>query len=338
MSGEGGGSVGYRAAQEGAGVLLREGFGFMEVIGAAPGDMLKGILSGSIPQPLVPEGDVLGKGRYAYSTILTPKGKMVTDLHLLPSPSGGFLMVLPSPGMEGARGHFKKYLHPKFAQLRERSSDLSYLSLIGPGARELLAALVGMEGENLPDSGEIHTHLSSAFQGLSVLGSGELGVPAFHLVLPGEKAEAIVKQALEQGGEALEPDDLNTIRVEAGRPLFGVDMTTDTIPVEAGIHEEAIDYQKGCYTGQEVIIRLRDRGKVNKRLCKVLLGDTPPPPTGTELFYGDAGKGAGWITSSCTSPRLGQTIALGFIKRGVEVGGTVMLGGPQGPMGEVSRL
>jgi len=156
------------------------------------------------------------------------------------------------------------------------------------------------------------------------------------------------------------------LRIERGTPLFGVDMTAETLPVEAGIHERAIDYQKGCYIGQEVIVRIRDRGKVNKSLRRILFGELEVPTGGTDLYLpgdrplpatgagvdrhpeGDglpggsasrvSGKKAGWITSACRSPRFGQTIALGFVRQ--EVGGDdeVRLGRPEGPPGRVQAL
>jgi folate-binding protein YgfZ len=330
------GSVGYKAAREGAGILLREDRGFLQVTGSAPGEMLKGILSGRIPQTMVPEDGGRSEGLYAYSTILTPKGKMVTDLHLLPTPTGDFLMVLPLAGMEGALAHFKKYLHPRFAQLRERTDDLSYLSIVGPAATEVASRVLQMDADFLPDHGRVVSLPLSEVGPVILLGDEGAGSGALHLLLPAGKGEALRAKGLEEGGEALTMEDWNTLRIEEGRPLFGAEMTTEIIPVEARIHDEAIDYEKGCYTGQEVIIRLRDRGQVNKRLCLLLLGQQAPPAPGESVFSPDSDRRVGWITSSCRSPKLGQTIALGFIKRSVELGDRVALGGPQGPSGEVA--
>jgi len=112
----------------------------------------------------------------------------------------------------------------------------------------------------------------------------------------------------------------STLRVEAGRPAFGSDMDEETIPVEAGIHDRAIDYQKGCYTGQEVIVRIRDRGRVNRHLRLLKLGDVPAPPHGTELHTADdeAAKAVGWITSAVESPKFGGVVALAYVRRGVD--------------------
>jgi aminomethyltransferase len=107
-------------------------------------------------------------------------------------------------------------------------------------------------------------------------------------------------------------------------------MNQDTIPTEAGIQHRAIDHQKGCYTGQEVIIRIRDRGHVNKELRGFFLGDTSPPASGHELFKPGRDKSVGWITSAVVSPAFGQTIALGYLQRGVELAEDVRMGGVDG--------
>ena len=95
-------------------------------------------------------------------------------------------------------------------------------------------------------------------------------------------------------------------------------MDETTIPVEAGIHERAIDYQKGCYTGQEVIVRIRDRGHVNRNLKQLHLGGAPLPARGTELFVAEQEKPAAVVTSAVKSPRFGGVVALASVRRGVE--------------------
>jgi folate-binding protein YgfZ len=111
----------------------------------------------------------------------------------------------------------------------------------------------------------------------------------------------------------------STLRVEAGRPAFGSDMDADTLPPEAGIDRRAIDHTKGCYTGQEVIVRIRDRGHVNRQLRRLELGDVPTPVEGSELLAADgSGKVVGRITSAVQSPRYRGVLALAYVARGVE--------------------
>jgi aminomethyltransferase len=108
--------------------------------------------------------------------------------------------------------------------------------------------------------------------------------------------------------------------------------------VEAGIHRRAIDDEKGCYTGQEVIIRIRDRGHVNKELRGFLMGDAPLPAAGDQLFHSGKEKAVGWITSVVASPALGQTIALGYLHRSVPPGAVVHVGASNGPEARVRAL
>jgi folate-binding protein YgfZ len=102
-------------------------------------------------------------------------------------------------------------------------------------------------------------------------------------------------------------------------------MDADTIPTEAGIDDRAIDHTKGCYTGQEVIVRIRDRGHVNRQLHRLELGDVPTPAAGTELLAADgSAKTVGRVTSAVQSPKHGGVLALAYVARGVD---RVLLGG-----------
>ena len=115
-------------------------------------------------------------------------------------------------------------------------------------------------------------------------------------------------------------------------------MDEATIPVEAGIAPRAIDYNKGCYTGQETIVRLRDRGRVNRHLRGLLFGDGPAVAPGTTLHREGEEKTLGIVTSEADSPRAGQSIGLGYVRREVEVPGTLRAGAPEGPAVQVREL
>jgi folate-binding protein YgfZ len=112
-------------------------------------------------------------------------------------------------------------------------------------------------------------------------------------------------------------------RVEAGRPLFRVDMFEDTIPLEAGIEDRAISLTKGCYVGQEIIIRVlhRGQGRVARRLVGLSFDPSAAVPSpGERIRTGDREIGA--ITSAVQSPALGRPIALGYVHRDFVAPGT----------------
>jgi folate-binding protein YgfZ len=105
------------------------------------------------------------------------------------------------------------------------------------------------------------------------------------------------------------------MRIEQGIPRWGRELTKDIIPIEANLEQRAIDYQKGCYIGQEVISRIKMSGQTNKRLCGLISLDDLPLHPGMKLAAPSApGKEVGWITSATRSKR--QEIALGYVKRG----------------------
>src|SRR5437016_135544 len=112
------------------------------------------------------------------------------------------------------------------------------------------------------------------------------------------------------------------LRIEHGIPRWGRELTEEIIPIEANLEERTIDYEKGCYIGQEVISRIKMSGQTNKRLCGLIsLHDTPLRP-GMKLAGSANGKQVGWITSATRSERLGKEIALGFVKRGFNSAGS----------------
>ena len=118
----------------------------------------------------------------------------------------------------------------------------------------------------------------------------------------------------------------------------GAERDDTTNPREADLLARAISTNKGCYTGQEVIIRVLHRGHVNRHLRSLLLGDAATPARGTELFAPDTGRAVGRITSAAWSPKHGQTIALGYVRREIEPPAEVRLGGADGPAARVAEL
>jgi folate-binding protein YgfZ len=109
----------------------------------------------------------------------------------------------------------------------------------------------------------------------------------------------------------------NVMRIEQGLPRWGHELTDEIIPIEANLEGRTVDYQKGCYIGQEVISRIKMSGQTNKRLCGLISLNNTPLQAGMKLGASSApGKEAGWITSATRSQRLEKEIALGYVKRG----------------------
>lgn len=337
---------GYRAATEGAAVLDRSQRRRFVVSGRSPGEMLDGILTCTIPEPArqVEEGVLEGRGYYGL--VLTAKGKIVTDLRVLAlgaDPDDGFLLDVPEVGKDPLEEHFGKFLPPRLATAENVSEATGMLTVVGPDAAELLtreALGLRVDPEVLSELEEGQYRLvgTRLDEGVGAVPTRDVTPPAFDLLGDRDTIRSLRERLLESGAEALTPAAWEALRIEAGRPEFGVDMDRDTIPVEAGVHDRAIDYDKGCYTGQEVIVRIRDRGRVNWHLRGVLLGGEDVPAPDTELFSPEEEKAVGRITSATRSPAFGRVAGLGYVRREVEPPATLNLGEEEGAEVEVREL
>ncbi len=155
--------------------------------------------------------------------------------------------------------------------------------------------------------------------------SKRFGVAGWDLFLPAREHDQVC--ALLSTRDSLgKPETAERLRIEQGVPRWGRELTNEIIPVEANLENEAIDYAKGCYIGQEVISRMKMSGQKNKRLCGLIALDDAALSAGMRLQVAggvaDPGREVGWITSATRSDRLGKEIALGYVKRGFNQIGT----------------
>lgn len=318
----------YRAAMVGLAVFDRSHRVRMTVSGRAPRQMLDGILTGTIPA--APDEEATAgvlAGRARYSAVLTSKGKMITDLWALllgDEETDGFLLDVPIAGAAGLTANFAKFLPPRLATAEDVSESLAMISVVGPDAAPALARLAlgsRVDAGVLLELEEGAWRAAAPSEGdpMVVVRTRDVSPEAFNVLGATDAVLALWQVLLVEGATAAGLAVWSTLRVEAGRPAFGTDMDQSTIPVEAGIDGRAIDHGKGCYTGQEVIVRIRDRGHVNRHLRRLRLGDVPAPTEGTELFAEGSDKPVGWITSAVESPEHGGVVALAYVRRGVEV-------------------
>jgi folate-binding protein YgfZ len=126
-----------------------------------------------------------------------------------------------------------------------------------------------------------------------------------------------VSQQLSSTYDPVDSAAAEIMRIEQGIPRWGRELTDQIIPIEANLEQRAVDYEKGCYIGQEVISRIKMSGQTNKRLCGLISLDDIPLQAGMRLASTtEKGKEAGWITSTTRSEKMGKEIALGYVKRG----------------------
>jgi folate-binding protein YgfZ len=278
----------YEALTQGVGLVDRSERGKLLLTGADVREFLQGQLTNDV------EG--LGDGEGCYAAFLTHKGKMLGDLRVFAVGDEAVFVDCERAVLQDLFNMIRRFKVGREVGLEKRTLERGLLSLVGPGIERF-------------DARE-HRHRVREIGGLRVREIvTDLGVD----VVCDAEDVGVVKEAL--GVPECSLDTAEIVRVESGRPRYGIDLDDSVIPQEAGLNERAVNFEKGCYVGQETVARLFYRGKPNRRLLG--LRSAEPLAPGTELSR--EGKVVAVVRSSVVSPRLGP-IALAFVRREVAVG------------------
>ena len=280
---------------------------------------LQGLLTNDI--------QALTEGSGCYAGWLTPQGRMLTDMHVLQS-AGMILLDVPAEQVDSILARLDQFLFSEDVRIESLAEAMTGVWVHGPRAAGVIEQVV--HGVNGLDNWSNYRHATGTIDGdpVSVARIDQLGVPGYCVFLARSAEPRLIAAAVSAGATVVSPDALQEARIAAGYPLFGVDMTAETIPLEAGIEERAISFTKGCFVGQEVVIRVMHRG--GGRVAKKLVGfrlapdvslapDVGHPFRGAKVFAAD--REIGFVTSAATSSMLGP-IALGYVHRDFTAAGT----------------
>ncbi len=240
--------------------------------------------------------------------------KVFDDAAFVSSHTAYWLDVDPGLGEKALR-HLDRHLISEQVELADRTAVFAQLHLGGPGA----PALVEQDGITglLP-----HELMQRGFgpDTVQFRRNDRLGVPGYDIVCPVTNAEQYRNHYINCGAAPAGPAVEEILRIEAGTPVYGRDINENNLAPEVGRTVQAISYTKGCYLGQEPIVRLRDLGHVNRVLTGLRLEGNTPAPEGARLWRD--GKEVGQVTSSVYSPGLNTAIALAYVRRGSTDPGT----------------
>jgi folate-binding protein YgfZ len=311
-------SSGYAALRNGAAIVERPDARLL-VRGADRGAYLQGILTNDIA--------ALTPGTGCYAAMLTAQGRMITDMRVLEL---GDAILLDVPRAIGAavKDHLERFVFSEDVQVEDATAARAEIGLYGPRASAVLAAA----GVDAPAGLYTVTRTRLGGHDALVVCADTIGIPGFDVIVDASHGTG-VRAALAAGGAVPADDaDVETVRIESGRPRFGADIDTDTIPLEAGLEDRAISRSKGCYVGQEVIVRVQDRGhgRVARRLVGLTFDAAAPVPKRNATIRADD-REIGRITSAAWSPSLAHPVALGYVHRDfVEPGTHVRAGDADG--------
>jgi folate-binding protein YgfZ len=307
----------YQAATGLAATIERADRGRIVVSGADRASYLQGLLTNDVV--------ALKPGEGCYAAYLTPQGRMIADLFVY---EVGDVMLLSVPGEQKdvVMAKLDQFIFSEDVQLGDVTEAFFTIAIVGPAAAGIVGGLTGCpasELEALPEHG--NRRLAFGGRAAIVTRVTDTGKPGYDVYVEQPHAEALRQALAVAGVPAAGPETTEAIRIEAGVPKFNRDMDADTIPLEAGIEARAISLSKGCYVGQEVIIRVlhRGHGRVARKLVGLTLAGTVAPVSAAEVTV--ESRVIGHVTSSTASPALARPIALAYLHRDFLAPGTAVV-------------
>jgi tRNA-modifying protein YgfZ len=294
----------YRQLREECGLLDRSERGKLLVTSAEAAEYLQGQLTNDV--------EAIEPGDGAYAALLDRKGHMQGDMRVLRPGEGPDLLLDTEPeALEAVRRHLGMYKIGREVDVVDVTAERALLSLIGPRAVEIAGSPA------LPEN---------ACEEVTIAGTDVLAVgtaEGIDLIFAAEARERVTDALLAAGAAEVSPEAVEILRIEAGRPRFGAEMGTETMPAEAGIVEQAVSFTKGCYIGQETVARLHYKGKPNRHLRGLKLSGAGEAQPGDPVLLGE--KEVGKLGSAGVSPAFGA-IGLAILRREAEPGATVAVG------------
>jgi folate-binding protein YgfZ len=223
-----------------------------------------------------------------------------------------------------------QFIFSEDVQLGDVTESFDQIAVLGPAAGDVLSRAIPSLSRSVLDALPLHGNVRAERDGAAVIVTRieDAGEPGFDVYIERRGAEPLRAALRADDVPALDENDAEALRIERGVPRFHRDMDEETIPLEAGIESRAISFNKGCYVGQEVIIRVlhRGHGRVARKLVGLRVDGAAVPTAGAAIKAGD--RDAGAVTSAAYSPSLQQPIALGYVHRDfVEPGTSVTVGG-----------
>jgi folate-binding protein YgfZ len=311
----------YAAARRRAAYVDRSDRGRIVVSGGDRASYLQGLLTNDTA--------ALVAGTGCYAVYLTAQGRMVADLYVYEL---GDVMLLTLEGSvkDAVMAKLDQFIFGEDVQLGDVTAAFAEIAIVGPEAAAVVAAALETVGADALRALPEHGNLRTPWRGGTAIVTRitDIGEPGFDLYVERAQAPSLTSALAANDVPEMDEDTAETLRIETGVPRFGHDMDEATIPLEAGIESRAISFTKGCYVGQEVIIRVlhRGHGRVARKLVGLSIDGTVVPPSGTKITSGD--REIGDVTSSTMSPALQRPIALGYVHRDfVEPGTSVTIAG-----------
>ena len=296
----------YRAARETVALFDTNWHAVLTMTGRDRVKYLHAITSNNI--------QTLESGRGTLALLLNPQGRILAELEVYALPEK--LLVLSHAALrERTVATLKKYIIGSQVQIEDQTDQVGSLAVEGPRAADVVAEVCGVA---LGDLAEMSVRELS-IEGVScyLLRHSHFGGTGAEVIAGRDDLPALWRKLLSSarahGGEPIGMAALNALRLEAGVPWFPADFNDAMIPHEAALENTHVSFNKGCYTGQEIVERVRSRGHVNRKRVSLKFSTAVAPPPGAKLRAG--GAEIGFVTSAAFSPQTGTAIGMGYVRR-----------------------
>ena len=291
----------YNALTQGVGVAELQSRTILAVTGSDRAQFLHSFTTNDVKQ--------LAIGRGCEALVTSTQGKTLGHVLIFCEAQQHVIDTAPQQAST-LIAHFERYVITEDVQFSDRTAELCDLLVAGLNATNVLEALTGIHPPT-----ELLTHSSATIAGHEVaIRRVELAGPMSYFIQAAPANAADIIAGLKNAGAILcGLEAIESARLEAGIPLFGVDITPENLPQEVARDARAISFTKGCYLGQETVARIDALGHVNRLLVALNFAGQVVPKTGTELLAGE--QQTGHITSAAWSPRLNAPLALAYVRR-----------------------
>lgn len=256
----------------------------------------------------------LEEGHGIYALLLNPQGHILAELEVFNLPDR--LLVLSHASVrERTVATLDKFIIMDDVELEDLTDQVGSFAIEGPRAAAIVQQACGVSLEELPEMGVRDTAVELI--PCHLLKRSHFGQPGAQIIARRDRLAFLWQKLLAavraRAGEPIGMLALNSLRLEAGIPWFPVDFDDRVIPHEAALEETHLSFTKGCYTGQEIVERVRSRGHVNRHRVRLQFSTSAPPFVGTKLLAG--GAEVGIVTSAAFSPAAGVAIGMGYVRR-----------------------
>jgi folate-binding protein YgfZ len=296
----------YRAAREKAAIFDTNWHATFSLTGTDRVRYLNAVVSGNV--------QALEEGAGTLALLLNSQGRILAELEIYRLPEQ-LLVRTHGSARDRARETLEKYIIMDDVELADATDSVGSFAIEGPFAGEILQEVCGVQIGGL-SALSIREIRVGELQ-FNLVFKSHFGFPGAEFLAAPETLRALWTRLMAavkaKGGKPIGMQAVNILRLEAGIPWFPADFNENVIPHEAALEETHISFGKGCYTGQEIVERVRSRGHVNRRRVRLKFSRNEPPEFGARLF--SDGKEIGLVTSAAYSPQAGSAIGMGYVRK-----------------------